>query len=108
VLFWGRRVYWGAVVWVVTALRQQRTDGFTIERIRTLFGVTRSTLARGLAYFRDTFPQSTTWQRLRGRWMPPVAREAILWTVLERLGLARDGPQTALVRGLRLLVAGMV
>jgi len=106
VLFWGRRVYWGAVVVVITALRQQRTEGFTVERIGTLFGVTRATLARWLAYFREAFPESTTWQRLRSRWMSPVPRETMLWTVLERLGLARDGPQVALVRCLRLLGPG--
>ena len=108
VLFWGRRVYWAAVVWVVTALRQQRTEGFTVQRICSQFGVTRATLARWLAYFRDVFPHSQTWQRLRNRWMPPVAPEAIPGAVLERLGLIRDGPERCLVKCLRLLRVGTI
>lgn len=108
VLFWGRRVYWGAVLLVVTALRQQRSAGFTARRICALFGVTRPTLARWLVYFRHGFPQSRTWQQLRSRWMPPVASEAIPGAVLERLGLARDGPETTLVRCLRLLRVGVI
>jgi hypothetical protein len=67
VLFWGRRVYWGAVVLVVTALRQGRVAGLTAQRVQTLFGVTRLTLARWRAYFRDCFPQTPTWHHLRGR-----------------------------------------
>lgn len=35
--------------------------------------------------------------------MPPVAAEEIPLGVLERLGLNRDGPETALLRCLRLL-----
>lgn len=107
VLFWGRRVYWGAVLVAVTALRQQRAEGFTVERIRAQFGVTRATLARWMAYFRADFVESTTWQRLRGRWMPPVDAGAIPWAVLERLGRARDGPEVALVRCVRLLSVGV-
>jgi hypothetical protein len=103
VLFLGRRVYWGGVVLVVTALRQQRCEGYTVRKIMDLFGVTLSTVKRWLRFFRSVFPQTSTWQRLRGLLIPPVAAEAIPLGVLERLGLTRDGPETALVRCLRLL-----
>ena len=56
-----------------------------------------------MAFFRSTFPLTSTWQRLRGLLIPPVPAEAIPLGVLERLGLNRDGPETALVHGLRLL-----
>jgi len=108
VLFWGRRVYWGAVLLVVTTLRQQRSAGCSAQQICAVFGVTRQTLVRWLAYFRDVFPHSQTWQRLRNRWMPPVVPETIPGAVLERLGLVRDGPETALVKGLRLLRVGAI
>ena len=108
VLFWGRRVYWGAVVLVVTALRQQRNSGYSARRICAVFGVTRQSTARWLAYFRDVFPHSQTWQRLRNRWMPPVAPEAIPGAVLERLDLIRDGPERCLVKCLRLLRVGAI
>lgn len=103
VLFLGRRVYWGGVVVVATALRQQRKEGASVRKIMNLFGITLSTFKRWLAYFRSTFPQTSTWQKLRGLLMPPVAAEAIPLGVLERLGLTRDGPEPAVVRCLRLL-----
>lgn len=102
-LFWGRRVYWGATLVVITALRQQRATGFTMRRIREQFGVRRATVLRWMAYFREVFPHSRIWQSLRSRWMPPVADEAIPATVLERLRRSRDGPEEAVVGCLRLL-----
>jgi hypothetical protein len=108
VLFWGRRVYWGAVLLVVTTLRQQRSAGLSARRLGVLFGVTRQTLVRWLAYFRDVFPHSQSWQRLRSRCMPAVAPETIPGAVLERLSLVRDGPESSLVKCLRLLRVGAI
>ena len=76
-LFWGRHVYWGAVVLFVTALRQGRVAGRTAWRVQTLFGVTRLTLGRWCAYFRDCFPQTPAWRRLRGRIGLAVRPDAI-------------------------------
>ena len=88
---------------LVTALRQQRDTGYSARKVMNLFGICPSTLRRWLAFFRSTFPHTSTWQRLRGLLIPPVPAEAIPLGVLERLGLNRDGPETALVRCLRLL-----
>lgn len=102
-LFLGRRVYWGGVVVVVTALRQQRETGYGVRKIMNLFGIAISTLRRWLAFFRSTFLHTATWQKLRGLLIPPLASEAILLGLLERLGFNRAGPETALLRCLRLL-----
>ena len=101
-LFLGRRVYWGGVVVLVTALRQQRETGYSARKFMDLFGIARSTLRRWLAYFRSTFTQASIWQKLRGLLIPPVAAEEIPLGVLEHLGLNRVGPEAALLRCLRL------
>jgi hypothetical protein len=77
VLFWGRRVYWGVVLLVVTALRQQRLEGFTAQRVQDLFGIRRPTLNRWMRYFREIFPRSGSWQRVRGR-VSPVSRVLVI------------------------------
>jgi hypothetical protein len=97
VLFWDRRVYWGVVLLVVTALRQGRLEGFTVNRIQKLFTVTRPTLSRWLRYFREHFPQTRTWRRLCGRLLPPVRSEALVGDVLERFVKARDSPERGLM-----------
>jgi hypothetical protein len=103
VLFLGRRIYWGGVIVLVMALRQQRDTGYSARKVMDLFGIYPSTLRRWLAFFRSTFPLTSTWPRLCGLLIPPVPAEAIPFGLLERLGLTRDGPETALVRCLRLL-----
>jgi hypothetical protein len=107
VLFWGRRVYWGAVILVVTGLLQQRTEGFCARRIEELFGVPRQTLTRWLTWFRDVFPKSELWQSLCGRFMLPVSTDSIPLVVFERLGLSRGDPEAVLVSCLRLLRFGL-
>lgn len=91
---------------MITALRQQRAEGYSARKIQETFGVTHSTLQRWMSYFREIFPQSEIWQRLRGRLMPPVTSESIPLAVLERLGLARGDPQNTLIRCLCLLMLG--
>lgn len=66
-LFMGRRVYWGGVILVVMALRQNRPEGASTIKLMRMFGMSRKTLFRWIAYFRDVFPISAQWQRLRGR-----------------------------------------
>jgi hypothetical protein len=67
VRFMGRRVYWGCVILVAMTLRQGRPDGVSANKLKKLFGVTRLTIKRWIAYFREVFPFSARWQRLRGR-----------------------------------------
>ena len=106
VLFWDRRVYWGACILIVTALSQQRPEGFCVRKIQELFRVPLLTIKRWLAYFREIFPSSEIWRRLSGRFMPPVSSESNLFEILERLELSRGDPETVLIRCLRLLRLG--
>ena len=99
VLFWDRRVYWGVVVLVVTALRQQRLTGFTAEKVKELFGIRRPTLARWMRYFREIFPHSAHWQKLRGLVSPSVGDGEELPSVLLARFLGRSkSAQEALER----------
>lgn len=100
--FWGRRVYWGAVLLVVTALRQGRSEGCTVERLRALCGVTRPTLSRWLRYFREVFPQTRAWRCLTGR-LPPVAAEVLPTGMVEAFVRARGDPEAGLVACLQTL-----
>jgi hypothetical protein len=97
VLFWGRRVYWAAVVLVLTALREGRVAGLTAERLRARFGVTRLTLRRWRHYFREHFPQTGTWCRLVGRPSPPVAAPTGVADLLGRFIRARGDPEQGLI-----------
>ena len=104
ILFWGRRVYWASVLLVVTALRQGRDRGYTVEKLKALFGVTRPTLTRWFCYFRQIFPFSQSWRRLSGRLMPPVNEQELPGGLIERFMQARGDPELGLMACLRAIV----
>ena len=66
-IFMGRRVYLFGIILVVMALRQNRNKGYSINRLQRLFGVSHKTIARWIKYFKEEFPASKWWRRLRGR-----------------------------------------
>jgi len=66
-MFMGRRVYWRCVILVVTALRQRRPEGMSAGKLSRMFSISRKTLMRWFGYFREHFPNSAAWQRVRGR-----------------------------------------
>jgi hypothetical protein len=66
-MFMGRKVYWRCVILVVAALRQRRPDGISAGRLSRMFSIPRKTLMRWFDYFREYFPVSAAWQRVRGR-----------------------------------------
>ena len=64
--FKGRRVYWHGVMLVVMTLRQGLSAGKIAEKFHKLFGMTRNTVARWVTWYRDVFPSTSTWKRVRG------------------------------------------
>lgn len=89
---------------VVTALRQGRDQGYTVEKLKALFGVTRPTLRRWFFYFRQIFSCSQSWRRLSGRLMPPVAEHELPRGMIERFVQARGDPELGLTACLQSLV----
>ncbi len=73
--FNGRRVYWHAVMLMVLTLRQGRSAGKTAEKFQKLFNMTRNTVARWIAWYREFFPSTPTWQRIRGLVDPAVRND---------------------------------
>ena len=72
VRFLGRRVYWGAVVVLATAL----CSGLSLRRGQQLsqqLGVPVLTLQRWREWWLTRFTTTAVWLDLRGRFLPPVA-----------------------------------
>lgn len=106
VLFWGRRVYFAPVVLLVTALRQGRNPDATLEKLKGLCGVWRSTIKRWQRYFKELFPGSVNWRRLSGRLMPPVAVDDLPRALLARFYRACGQAEPAIVRCLQVFALG--
>ena len=65
-LFLGRKVYWRAVIVIIVTLRRRNPHSHSINMLARKFGISRRTVVRWIHYFREVFPQSRQWQRLRG------------------------------------------
>lgn len=69
VRFLGRKVYLGAVVILVSAMRQGPTPR-RIRELTELFGVSRRTIYRWRDFWNEHFPKTTFWQLARARLVP--------------------------------------
>lgn len=106
-LFMGRRVYWGCVILVVMTLRQGRLRGASIAKMERMFSVSRQTIKRWIAWFRDEFPQSAQWHRLRGRVVCTVSNDELPGSLVSHFLECFPSPEQALVACLRFLAAGL-
>jgi len=106
VLFMGRRVYWGCVILVVMTLRQNRPDGISANQLKRLLGISRKTLIRWTAYFRDEFPFSGRWQRLRGKISSSVENSNLPGALVRFFLFNSESPEKGIAACLYALATG--
>jgi hypothetical protein len=104
--FWQRRVYWAPVVLLVSALRQGQNPDITLERLKGLCGVWRSTVKRWLRYFKELFAHSINFRRLSGHLMPPIGADRLPRQLLARFFKTYGDPVVALFQCLKILALG--
>jgi len=104
-LFMGRRVYWGCVILVIITLKQNKTDSASARRLQEMFEISRQTLQRWIDYFRNEFPVSQHWQRLRGRMASTVSNNDLPAGLVHYFIENFPSPQQALVGCLQFLAS---
>lgn len=106
VRFLGRKVFFGAVVVLATAMQQGPTKQGA-GRLEKLVGVSRRTLVRWRDWWREAFRTSRFWRSLRCRFTPAVDETTLPLALLDRFGVAEheqsDEARARLVALLRLL-----
>ena len=93
VRFLGRKVYLGAVVVLVAAMRQGPSPR-RVRELSVLFDVDRRTISRWQVFWREHFPQTPFWKVARGRLVPAAQIVVIPRSLLEafvRTDDDRDG-----------------
>lgn len=99
-------MYWAPVLLLVSALRQKTNPDVTLERLKGLCGVWRSTVKRWQRYFKELFPQSANYRRLSGRLIPPIGPDQLPGALLSRFCQTFPDSEAALVGCLRTLALG--
>jgi len=82
VRFLGRKVYLGAVVILVAAMRQGPSPR-RVRELSGLFGADRRTIARWQVFWREHFPQTRFWKVARGLLVPAVEIVILPLSLLE-------------------------
>jgi hypothetical protein len=93
VRFLGRKVYLGAVVILVAAMRQGPSP-CRVRELSRLFGADRRTIARWQVFWREHVPQTPFWRIARGLLAPADANDVLprsLTEVFLRQGDLREG-----------------
>jgi hypothetical protein len=92
VRFLGPKVYLGAVVILVSAMRQGPTPR-RVRELSQLFDVNRRTIARWQVFWREHFPQTSFWKIERGRLVPAIEILSLPRSLLEAFVRADDDRQ---------------
>jgi hypothetical protein len=92
VRFLGRKVYLGAVVILISAMRQGPAPRRSRELSR-LFDVDAATIARWQTFWRDQFPQTPFWKIALARLVPVFEIVALPWSILEAFLCSHDQHQ---------------
>ena len=82
VLFLGRKVYFGAVVVLVSVL-QQGPSPTRLSRLKEMVGVSARTVRRWRTWWLSSFVQSDVWRAARGRLRTPVNASQLPLSLLE-------------------------
>lgn len=100
VRFLGRRVFWGVIVLLTTAL----CSGLNLRRGHQLsqqLGVPVRTIKRWREWWLTRFTVSTVWRDLSGRFLPPIAAQDLPGALLRRAVASDDASVlTAVMRWL--------
>ncbi len=65
--FLGRKVYWYAAILTIVSDWQNKIQNMTISELAGKIGISRNTLKRWIYFFKNTFPVSFQWRKIRGR-----------------------------------------
>lgn len=106
VRFLGRKVFLGAVVVLLSALRHGAT-AVRLGKLRKYIGVSRRTLDRWRLWWQEAFAHSAFWRQAMGRFAPPPPEMATLpASVLARFAGDESGRLVAALRFLSPITTG--
>lgn len=103
--FLGRKVYLGAVVVVISAMQHGATPA-RMRKLRDLLGVSRRTVERWRAWWREVFAKSPFWRVASAAFMPPIEARLLPASLLERFTGDDEGRLVAFLRFLGPITGG--
>jgi hypothetical protein len=105
--FNGRKVYWHAFILIIVSERQQpKHSDINIFKLSKLFNVSRNTITRWLHYYKEEFPFSREWKRIRGQVIASLKNDELPSNLINYFLNLKASGQEALVSCLKFLSRG--
>ena len=99
--FLGRKVYLGAIVILISAMRQGPSPR-RVHELTDRFGADESTITRWQTFWREHFPQTPFWKTARARLVPAVEIVCLPYSLVDAF-LRRHPPCEGWIHLLRFL-----
>ncbi len=103
--FLGRKVYLGAIVVLVSAMRHGATPA-RMRELREHIGVSRRTVERWRRWWREVFAESPFWRSAAAAFIPPAEPGRLPASLLERFAGDDEARLVALLRFLGPITGG--
>ncbi len=75
--FLGKNIYWYAAILTIVSDWQNQSVGITMSRFAETIGISRNTLRRWVGLFKEIFPTSAQWKKIRGRVPASVKNDSL-------------------------------
>ncbi len=105
-LFMDRHVYFRGVILIILTLQQKFPRKNSKARLMRMFDVSRKTINRWQGFFRDVFPVSAVWHRLRGMISTDVSNDNLPGELIIYFAKHIKTAEKALVSCLEFLARG--
>lgn len=104
-LYFGRKKYWSAIILVVMALQQNR-NSHSAAKVMRMFNISYPTILRWRQWFRNEFPTSDQWKKIRGRISATVSDRRLPADLLDYFIEFKGSDEQGLIGCLEALAAG--
>ncbi len=91
---------------VVMALIQNRPKDESIKQLQDLFNISHHTIRRWIGYFKDQFPYTDQWKRLRGKVISKIKDSQLPSNLLHYFIDTFQSRQEGMIRCLKFLASG--
>lgn len=104
--FLGKKVYWYAAILTIVSDWQNLSGDITISRLAEKIGISRNTLKRWINFFKDIFPASPSWKKIRGRVSAAIKNDDLPGSLFNFFQRQFPSIKKALIRCLSFLSQG--
>jgi hypothetical protein len=105
-IYMGRKKYWSGIIFVIMALRQNRSNSKMTIKVMRMFGISYNTLLRWRAWFKDEFAGSDQWKKIRGRISACVSSRQLPASLLNYFIQTLGSDEQGLIGCLQILASG--